>query len=108
MVATSKPQSLDELPLSNHQIARRLEEIAGLLQAQDANLYRVRAYRAAADTVRRLDRRVADILEAKRKVFNDLLAMSDKPTALGLSEDEIFGLFDIRTRPRKKSEAATD
>src|SRR5207237_2187889 len=55
----------DELPLSNHQIARRLEEIAGLLQAQDANLYRVRAYRAAADTVRRLDRRVADILETE-------------------------------------------
>jgi hypothetical protein len=34
-------------------------------------------------------------------VFNDLLAQADKPSALGLSEDEIFGLFDIRARPKR-------
>jgi SNF2 family DNA or RNA helicase len=51
----------------------------------------------AAETI---ERRVADVLEAKRKVFNDLLAAADKPEAL-LSEDEIFGLFDLKARPRR-------
>jgi SNF2 family DNA or RNA helicase len=49
-----------------------------------------------------IEQRIADILEAKRKVFNDLLAQADKPSALGLSEDEIFGLFDIRARPKRE------
>jgi SNF2 family DNA or RNA helicase len=48
-----------------------------------------------------IEGRIANILEAKRKVFNDLLANADKPTALGLSEDEIFGLFDIKARPKR-------
>jgi putative hydrolase len=83
MVATNRPPFLDELPLCNEQIARRLEEIAGLLQTQDANLYRVRAYRSAADTLRRLDRPVADILDtegvlglAKSPGIGDSLARS--------------------------------
>jgi SNF2 family DNA or RNA helicase len=50
-----------------------------------------------------IEQRIADILEAKRKVFNDLLAQADKPSALGLSEDEIFGLFDIKARPRRNA-----
>jgi SNF2 family DNA or RNA helicase len=48
-----------------------------------------------------IEQRIAEILEAKRKVFNDLLAQADKPATLGLSEDEIFGLFDIRARPKR-------
>ena len=48
-----------------------------------------------------IEGRIATILEAKRKVFNDLLSQADKPSALGLSEDEIFGLFDIRARPKR-------
>jgi SNF2 family DNA or RNA helicase len=55
----------------------------------------------AGDTI---EQRIAAILEAKRKVFNDLLAQADKPAALGLSEDEIFGLFDIRARPRSRGQ----
>ena len=50
-----------------------------------------------------IETRIASILEAKRKVFNDLLSQADKPSALGLSEDEIFGLFDIRARPKRHS-----
>lgn len=54
-----------------------------------------------------IEQRIANVLEAKRKIFNDLLANSDKPATMGLSEDEIFGLFDIRSRPRgKKPEAS--
>ena len=47
----------------NEDIAGRLEEIARLLDAQGANPFRVRAYRRAADTVRRLPRPASEILE---------------------------------------------
>lgn len=49
-----------------------------------------------------IEKRVAAILEAKRKVFNDLIAQADKPAAMGLTEDEIFGLFDIKARPKRE------
>jgi SNF2 family DNA or RNA helicase len=48
-----------------------------------------------------IEYKIAAILEAKRKVFNDLLAQADKPTTTGLTEDEIFGLFDIKARPKR-------
>jgi SNF2 family DNA or RNA helicase len=47
-----------------------------------------------------IEQRIADILEAKRQVFNELLAAGDRPPSMGLSEEEIFGLFDIRVRRR--------
>src|SRR4029079_5291169 len=49
-----------------------------------------------------IERRIANILEAKRKVFNDLLANPHKPATMGLTEDEIFGLFDISARPKRE------
>jgi SNF2 family DNA or RNA helicase len=49
-----------------------------------------------------IERRIADILEAKRQLFNDLIAQADKPESRGLTEDEIFGLFDIRARPKRE------
>jgi SNF2 family DNA or RNA helicase len=48
-----------------------------------------------------IEQRIADILEAKRQVFNDLIAQADKPESRGLTEDEIFGLFDIKVRRKK-------
>ena len=48
-----------------------------------------------------IEHRIAGVLEAKRKVFNDLLAEAEKPSRVGLSEDEIFGLFDLKVRPRR-------
>ncbi len=47
----------------NEDIAGRLEEVAGLLAAQGANRFRVRAYERAAGAVRRLPRPVSDILQ---------------------------------------------
>jgi hypothetical protein len=41
-------------PLSNEQVAGALDETAELLDAQDANPFRVRAYRTAAETIRGL------------------------------------------------------
>ena len=48
-----------------------------------------------------IEDRIADVLEQKRKLFNDLICSSDKPAQIGLSEDEIFGLFDIAARPKR-------
>jgi SNF2 family DNA or RNA helicase len=48
-----------------------------------------------------IETRIASILDAKRAMFNELIANAEKPAAMGLSEDEIFGLFDIRNRPKK-------
>jgi SNF2 family DNA or RNA helicase len=48
-----------------------------------------------------IEQRIAAVLDRKRQVFNDLLANAEKPATLGLSEDEIFGLFDIRARPKR-------
>jgi len=46
----------------NKQVARRLDEVADLLAEQEANLFRVHAYRRGAETVRRLARPVDEIL----------------------------------------------
>jgi SNF2 family DNA or RNA helicase len=45
-----------------------------------------------------IEQRIASILDAKRKVFTDLLASADKPAQMGLTEEEIFGLFDLPNR----------
>jgi hypothetical protein len=51
------------LPLTNEEAARRLEEAARQLEEQGANVYRVRAYRSAANTVRAAGRPVSEMLE---------------------------------------------
>ena len=46
----------------NLRVARRLDEVAEILEAQGANPYRVRAYRRAAETLRHLHGSVAQVL----------------------------------------------
>jgi Holliday junction resolvasome RuvABC DNA-binding subunit len=53
---------IERRPLDNDQLSQRLSEIADLLDAQSANLFRRHAYRAAAATIRRLTRPVWQIL----------------------------------------------
>lgn len=48
----------------NGLIARQLETIADLLEVQEANPFRVRAYRNAARTIQSLDRSVQEMVEA--------------------------------------------
>jgi SNF2 family DNA or RNA helicase len=50
-----------------------------------------------------IEERIAEVLERKRQLFNDLIAQNGPPAALGLSEDDIFGLFNIRNRPRRQA-----
>ena len=47
----------------NFRVARRLDEVAQLLSEQEANHFRVQAYRHAAETLRQLPKSVGDIVK---------------------------------------------
>jgi SNF2 family DNA or RNA helicase len=47
-----------------------------------------------------IEGRIADVLEKKRQLFNDLIDQNGPPPSLGLTEAEIFSLFDVKARPR--------
>jgi hypothetical protein len=59
--------------LTNAQIAETLERIADLLEAEDANPFRVRAYREGAQTVRNQDRSIAEFIHQGQ--FEDLKSL---------------------------------
>ncbi len=66
----------------NATIAQTLERVADLLEAQEANPYRPRAYRAAADTVRTHPRPMREILEeGGAKALRELPAIGDSIAA---------------------------
>jgi SNF2 family DNA or RNA helicase len=50
-----------------------------------------------------IEERIAEVLDQKRQVFNELIEQNGPPPSLGLTEKEIFGLFDIQTRPRRSA-----
>jgi DNA polymerase (family 10) len=54
-----------EIAMENRQVAQQLMAYAEYLEAREANLYRVRAYRRAAETVLALDRPLADLVAAE-------------------------------------------
>jgi hypothetical protein len=60
---------------SNQQIADLLDRIAGLLEAQDANTFRVRAYRNGAERVRASEQPVAEL--ASREGRSGLAELPD-------------------------------
>ena len=48
-----------------------------------------------------IENRIAEVLEAKRRLFEEVLSQNGPPPRLGMTEDEIFGLFAIRNRPKR-------
>jgi SNF2 family DNA or RNA helicase len=48
-----------------------------------------------------IEGRIAEVLERKRRLFDELIGQNGPPPQMGLTQDEIFGLFDIQSRPRK-------
>ena len=48
-----------------------------------------------------IETRIAEVLERKRQIFQDLLGQNGPPASLGLTQEEVFGLFAIKARPRK-------
>lgn len=81
-------ESLKSELLGNDEIADRLEEIAGLLDAQRANPFRTRAYRTAAETVRGLTQPVSEILEAEG--LEGLMRLRGIGRSLGRSIEQLM------------------
>ncbi len=48
-----------------------------------------------------IEGRIAEILERKRRLFAELIEQNGSPPSLGLTEDDVFGLFDIKNRPKR-------
>jgi SNF2 family DNA or RNA helicase len=48
-----------------------------------------------------IEERIAEVLEKKRQLFNDLIEQNGRPPSLGLTEEEIFSLFAIQVRPKR-------
>jgi DNA polymerase (family 10) len=59
--------------MNNADIAHKLNEYADYLEGEEPNIYRVRAYRRAAQTIRELERPAADILAEKGRAGLDEL-----------------------------------
>ncbi len=69
----------DRLPLGNAEAACRLEKAAQTREERGENLFRVRAYRVAAQTVRGLPRPASDILrEGGRRALMELPGIGDR------------------------------
>jgi SNF2 family DNA or RNA helicase len=52
-------------------------------------------------TQQTIEERIAEVLERKRQLFNELIEQNGPPPSMGLSEDEVFGLFDLQARPKR-------
>ncbi len=50
-----------------------------------------------------IEERIAEVLEKKRQLFEEMIGQNGPPPALGLNEEEIFGLFNVKPRARGKS-----
>ena len=48
-----------------------------------------------------IEERIAEVLEKKRRLFNELIAQNGPPPTLGLTEEDVFGLFAIQARPKR-------
>src|SRR5256885_6378826 len=63
--------------MQNPDIARLFDEVADLLEIQDANPFRVRAYRSAAGTIRDFPEPIADLVRAGTKDLTDIPGIGD-------------------------------
>jgi len=52
-----------------------------------------------------IEERIAEVLQRKRELFEQIISQNGPPASLGMSEDDIFGLFDIRSRPARAAAA---
>ena len=63
--------------MQNPDIARLFDEVVDLLEIQDANPFRVRAYRNAARTIRDFPEPLADLVRAGTKDLTDIAGIGD-------------------------------
>lgn len=94
------------LPYTNAQVADSLERMADLLEAQEANPYRVRAYRQAAATVREHSRPVAEIVASE-----GLAGLQELPTigeSLARSIEQLIDTGKINLLERLQGETSIE
>lgn len=89
----------------NEQLAGRLDEIAALLETQAANPFRVRAYRRAAETLRRLGVPVSQILAAEGPSGLERLPGIGPSLARTIREVVEHGYSPVLERLRGESDA---
>lgn len=89
--------------MENAEIAAVLDEIADLLEIQEANPFRIRSYRSAARTVRDASRRMADLI-AEDEDLSDLPNIGES-TAEKIREMVDTGRCQRLEKLRKKSPA---
>src|SRR2546422_11553648 len=65
--------------MQNPDIARLFDEVADLLDIQDANPVRVRAYRNPARTIRDFPESLADLVRSGTKDLTEIPAIGDGP-----------------------------
>ena len=53
-----------------------------------------------------IEERIHRVLDEKRSLFNELFAEAGTPSSLGLNQADIFGLFNLKMPPSKKTKAA--
>lgn len=90
--------------LPNAEIARRLEEVAWLLEEQGANPYRVQAYRRAAETLRHLRRSVADVVSEEGVEGLQHLPGIGESLARSIRELVVTGRLPVLDRLRGETE----
>jgi hypothetical protein len=88
----------------NEDIASRLEEVAHLLHEQDANAFRVEAYRRAAQTVRSLPEPVSDLFHREGLEGLDRLPTVGPTIARAVRDMVLTGIYPMLERLRGESD----
>lgn len=96
------------MQISNHNIARVLNDIAEILATQDANYYRIRAYTQAARTIRSTKLNIANYVNQGRDLtaiptigshlaakIKEIVETGNCKTLETLSNQEPFGLVKL-------------
>ena len=92
-------------PPSNEELAARLEEMADLLEGQEANPYRVRAYRTAADRLRAQPRPVHELVEQEGRAGLMHLPDIGRGLAKTIEQLALAGRSELLERLRGRSQA---
>ena len=92
--------------VDNDKIADTLEEVGDLLEHADANPFRVRSYRRAADTIRNSDRSMAGILEEEGK--QGLEDLENIGETLARAIEEILQTGRLRQLERLRAEISPE
>lgn len=94
------------LPLDNHSVAERLDEVGELLEAKGANPYRARAYHLAANTIRGLETPLPQLLASKGLAgLTELPGIGD---SIARSVEQLMATGELPLLRRLQGRSASD